>query len=289
MEAQVTTEQLDTVPEVVQELPANVEPTGEQVSPPSDEPEVPPTQAPEPTPAPRSGIELQQAYDAGEPLTNNEKASLAQHQRAEANRAYAAQQARDLQRQNAERVKNLREGFPDRLVSRTQAEINAAIEEGRAISPTLLKNYLKEEADSLLAEIEPAVLLPREANIKGMIYRATEAAGGNAAGVLQYITDNGYSYDQMVELHGELMQKIGEKQAPDAQEAGKLREEVSKLRAEVERLTSERAKGSPGAGGTESSARGMHSVASWQALTMPQREAARREDPNIEMKIMGLM
>ena len=289
MEAQVTTEQLDTVPEVVQELPANVEPTGEQVSPPSDEPEVPPTQAPEPTPAPRSGIELQQAFNANEPLTDSEKASLAQHQRAEANRAYAAQQARDLQRQNAERVKNLREGFPDRLVSRTQAEISAAIEEGRPISPTLLKNYLKEEADSLLAEIEPAVLLPREANIKGMIYRATQAVGGNAAGVLQYITDSGYTYDQMVELHGELMQKIGEKQAPDAQEAGNLREEVSKLRAEVERLTSERAKGSPGAGGTESSARGMHSVASWQALTMPQREAARREDPNIEMKIMGLM
>lgn len=240
----------ETVPEVEQELPANVEPTGDELSAPA-EPEAAPTQAPETAPVPRSGIELQQAFNANQPLTDAEQAALASYQRAEANRARAQYEARQLQRQNAERVRKLREEFPDRLVSKTQAEINAAVEEGRTISPTLLRNYLKEEADSLLAEIEPAVLMPREANIKAMIYRATQSVGGNAAGVLQYMDDNGYTYDQMVELHGELMHEIGKKQAPDAQEAGKLREEVTRLRAEVERLTGERGKGAPASGGRE--------------------------------------
>ena len=253
MEAQVTTEQLETqvasedVTAALSDAQDNTTAIDGALG--EVEQETPQVQ-PEPV-RPRTGPELQQAYDAGEPLTSEDRANLRSFQQSEADRARAVQQAREQQRQNAERVKKLRDEFPDRLVSKTQAEINAAIEEGRAISPTLLRNYLKEEADSLLAEIEPAVLLPREANIKGMIYRATQAVGGNAAGVLQYITDNGYTYDQMVELHGELMQKIGEKQAPDAVEAGKLREEVSKLRAEVERLTGERAKNSPGAGGRE--------------------------------------
>ena len=237
---------------------------------------------------PRTGSELQQALDTGEPLTSEERANLRSFQQSQADHARAVQYAREQQRQNADRVKKLRDEFPDRLVSKTQAEINAAIEEGRTISPTLLRNYLKEEADSLLAEIEPAVLMPREANIKAMIYRATQSVGGNAAGVLQYMDDNGYTYDQMVELHGELMQEIGKKQAPDAQEAGKLREEVTKLRAEVERLTGERGKGAPASGGREGSARGLPSMAAWQAMTLHQREEARRNDPDIEMKIMGL-
>ncbi len=101
-----------------------------------------------------------------------------------------------------------------------------------------------------------------------MIYRATQAVGGNAAGILQYVEDNGYSYDQLVELHGELMQEIGKKQAPDAQEAGKLREEVTRLKAELERLTGTRGKGSPSAGGREGTARGLPTITAWQAMTL---------------------
>ena len=242
------TTDVEQVPEVTQELPANGAITEEQASPPAAEPEVSETQAP---PAPRSGTELQQALDAGEPLTNAEKAALREHQRAEDNRARAVQFAREQQRQNAERIKNLREQFPDRLTSKAQAEIEAAINEGRAISPTLLKSYLKDEADTLFNNIEPVVLASREANIKGMIYRATAEAGGNAQGILQYMDDNGYSFDQMVELHGQLMQEIGKKTAPDAQEAAKLRTENATLKAEVERLTAERGNGSPSAAGRE--------------------------------------
>ncbi len=117
----MTTEYAETqAPEVTQELPANTETTEDTSLAPS-EPEAAETQAPEP-PAPRSGVELQQAYDSGEPLTNAEKASLREHQRAEENRARAIQYAREQQRQNAERVKKLRDEFPDRLTGKALAE-----------------------------------------------------------------------------------------------------------------------------------------------------------------------
>ena len=293
MEAQVTTEYVETqaasedaaaAPSDAQENAAVIDGALGEVE--QAAPQVPP----EPAPAPRAGPELQQAYDSGEPLTSEERANLRSFQQSQADHARAMQQAREQQRQNAERVQKLRTEFPDRLTGKALAEIKSAVEEGRDISPTLLKSYLKEEADSLLAEIEPAVLLPREANIKGMIYRATQGAGGNAAGVLQFMEDNGYTYDQMVELHGELMQEIGKKQAPGVEEAGKLRDENARLRAEVERLTGERGKGSPGATGAEAtSSGGLPSMAAWQGMTLHQREEARRRDPNIEMKIMGIL
>ena len=245
------TTDVETVPEVTQELPANEPVNAEAISAPP-EPEAIETQAPPEQPkVPRSGIELQQAYDAGEALSSEEKGTLREHQRAEDNRARAAQFARQQQQQNAERVQKLRSEFPDRLTNKAIAEIQAAVDEGRNISPTLLKSYLKEEADSLLAEIEPAVLMPRDAGLKAQIARLVQEMGGDPRLSLQYMADNGFSFDDVVQAYGEAREERGKRQAPGAQDAAKLRTENAALKAEVERLTGERGKSAPGAGGRE--------------------------------------
>lgn len=248
------TTDVEMVPEVTQELPANEPVNAEAISAPP-EPEAIETQAPPEQPkVPRSGIELQQAYDAGEPLSNDERANLREHQRAEDNRARAAQYARQQQQENAARVQKLRSEFPDRLANKAIAEIQAAVDEGRNISPTLLKSYLKEEADSLLAEIEPAVLMPRDAGLKAQIAGLVQEMGGDPRLSLQYMADNGFSFDDVVQAYGEAREERGKRQAPGAQDAAKLRAEVTQLKAEVERLTGERGKSAPGAGGREATA-----------------------------------
>lgn len=245
------TTDVEMVPEVTQELPANEPVNAEAISAPL-EPEAIETQAPPEQPrVPRSGIELQQAYDAGEPLSNEERTNLREHQRAEDNRARAAQFARQQQQENAARVQKLRSEFPDRLTNKAIAEIQAAVDEGRNISPTLLKSYLKEEADSLLAEIEPAVLMPRDAGLKAQIAGLVQELGGDPRLSLQYMADNGFSFDDVVQAYGEAREERGKRQAPGAQDAAKLRTENAALKAEVERLTGGRGKGAPGAGGRE--------------------------------------
>ena len=227
-------EEVGTLPET-QDTPLptagdtlETQPTGEAESPVAQADSEPSAQAP----APRTPFEIQAAVDAGEVLTTAEKTSLREYERAENNRAYAVQQARQQQEQRNQYLRELQTQFPAKL----SAKINELIDNGEA-HPRLMEVEVREMAQQLLSEAEPLTLLPYTAAIELDVYNTVSEAGGNGMGTVQWMRDNAKDFPSMWRAYGAVMKQLGARAGTDGAKLTNLEAENVNLKAQVEELS----------------------------------------------------
>jgi hypothetical protein len=152
------------------------------------------------------------------------------------------QEARRLARENQERIADLGSKLPDRLMGAVQAEMQAAMDEGRNVSPTLLKALVDGEASAVLGEIEPLVLMPWSASILADMARMAGPAAQKVLGDLQ-----GQPFNKVINSYANFCYAMGQKASPEAQKLVKAEEQIAKLKAENLKLDGQLKGGGSGA------------------------------------------
>ena len=144
----------------------------------------------------------------------------------------AQEHARSRARENRDRLNKLAAELPERLLARFDEEAQAAEEEARPVSKSLLKAAYMGEIDALAAEIEPIVHEPLRAGIASEINRiVTEHWSAQAAArVLE-----GLETKDVIGHIGalrEIEREVGKLEAPSGKKVSQLEKQVADLKAE---------------------------------------------------------
>lgn len=203
------------------------------------------------------GVELQAKLDRGENLTSEEKATLRRHDQSETDKARVQSDARAKRIENQRQIAYARQNFPDLMVNALTAEINAARDEGREVSPTLLKAAAKEFGDGVFQVLEPLVVQGYEAFMRNDAYRLM---GGDSSAAEKLADADGFV--GAINVWRDALIEYGKSQSEDGRKLAALQAEHDKLRAEHAKLVGSGLNGS----GTTTQGKATPSYASESSL-----------------------
>ncbi len=199
-------------------------------------------------------VQKADAWTKGEadanPLSTEEKARMRSYEQSAADRQRAEDQAREQRRREREQLTKLTAEAPDRVYQLLNDEVNAAIEENRNISPSLLKHAVKGEIDAILKDAAPLVL--------------REYADGLAAYTLDLVDTpeirkslaDGTDFPSRMQIALNASYTRGLRESPDAKALEAANKKIVGLEGELQKLKGER-----GAKGSGASSEGKGSAA----------------------------
>ena len=218
--------------------PTEAETPAEQAEP-SPEPS-----EPEPA-APRTPQEIIAAHNNGELLTDEERRIGAEYQRAEANRAYARQQAADLQRSKLQEIQKTIQETPAELIRAMKEESDAATLDGREISTDVLMAKVGPKVNAFAQALKPALFISETADMRLKLAREIQAVGADPTPLYQWLEESQADFGTTAEAAFKWGMSIGQATSDSASELAKVKADLASTKAENTRLIAERGKAPP--------------------------------------------
>lgn len=218
--------------------------------------------------------ELQAKVDGGEPLTSEEKTEFQRLEQADTDRKRAESLRRENARRATEDLKQLNASFGENVFSAVTTEMETAQQEGRQVSPSLLKDSVLKLRDAYIKEAKPLVLVDLDQNIGDAFFAMGDDADSREA------WDAATTHEAKLNLYVERYAQARMAESTDAKKITRLEKEKAELQAEVNKLTGDRGAGGSGAttdGKNSTSGKGNpQSKEDWQRLWRADPEAARK-------------